>query len=131
MSTRLTLLLALALGCSANAPGGTVNTDSDGGSSSGADVPSGGGSLGSVCAAVCNGSGPDCGGGCVQRCQAADMLAPACSASYLALMRCAADNGYRCPSSTMATPPPAACSAQQAAWAPCFAAALNADAGAP
>jgi hypothetical protein len=129
MSTRLSVLLALALGCSANAPGGTVNTSADSGSSTGADVPSGGGSLGSVCASICNGSGPDCGGGCVQRCQAAAALAPACNDSYLALMRCAADNGYRCPSAMMATPPPAACSAQQAAWAPCFAAALGADAG--
>ncbi|MBK8697546.1 MAG: hypothetical protein IPN17_36180 [Deltaproteobacteria bacterium] len=56
MSPRLTVLLALALGCSANAPGGSVNTDSDSGTV--ADAPSGGGSLGSVCASICNGSGP-------------------------------------------------------------------------
>lgn len=129
MSPRLTLLLALALGCSANAPGGSVNTDSDSGAV--ADAPSGGGSLASVCASICNGSGPDCGGGCVQRCQAAAAIAPACNDSYLALMRCAADNGYRCPSAMMASQPPAACSAQQAAWAPCFAMAIGADAGAP
>lgn len=120
--------LALLLGCSASAPDGTLGTPTtDSGAAS--DVPSGGGSLASACATICGGSGSDCGGGCVQRCQAADALAPACAASYLALMRCAADNGYRCPSATMSTPPPAACSAQQAAWTPCFAAALRADAG--
>lgn len=129
MMPRLTVLLALALGCSANAPGGSVNTDSDSGTVT--DAPSGGGSLASVCASICNGSGPDCGGGCVQRCQAAAAIAPACSESYLALMRCAADNGFRCPSAMMASQPPAACSAQQAAWAPCFAMAIGADAGAP
>jgi hypothetical protein len=127
MHTRLSLIaLALLLGCSASAPDATL-----GAPTSDSGTPSGGGSLGSACATICSGSGSDCGGACVQRCQAANALAPACADSYLALMRCAADNGYRCPSSSMSTPPPAACSAQQQAWTPCFAAALRADAGSP
>ncbi len=131
MSTRLSILLAFALGCSASAPGGTVNTSADSGSSTGADVPSGGGSLGSLCASICNGPGSDCGGGCVQRCQAASALAPACNDPYLALMRCADSNGFRCPSASMTSPIPAPCTALRDAWTSCVSTALASDAGSP
>ena len=114
-------VLVFALGCSASAPGGSVNTASDSGDAANDDASSGA-SLATLCASICTGSGASCGAGCVQRCQAASALAAACADPYLAVLRCAAPNGYRCPSATMVTPPPAACSTQQTAFTTCLAA---------
>lgn len=117
------LVFAFFFGCGAHADGTLNSGQPDSGPATG------GGSITSVCASICSGSGPNCGATCMQSCEALGNLAPSCSAVTLAVLRCADDNHVRCPSD-MVTSLPAACMSQSTAASACYQAALS-DAGSP
>jgi hypothetical protein len=114
--TFLALSIIFIFSCSARSGVPLDNPDGGGGADtpSGTDAPAG-----DPCATICAGDGPNCGSGCIQRCGALTTLFPRCTTQANAALRCAADNGYRCPPASMAVALPPACMAQQQAFEAC------------